>query len=44
MSAVEAMRKSDNECLLVVLSAFGTLAPSSWVLMAYVAAFGTYGS
>ena len=34
MSAVEAMRKSANACLLVVMSAFGTFAPYLRVLMA----------
>ena len=34
MSAVEAMRKSANACLLVIMSAFGTFAPYLRVLMA----------
>ena len=34
MSAVKAMRKSANACLLVVMSAFGTFPPYLRVLMA----------
>ena len=34
MSAVEAMRKSANACLLVLMSAFGTYVPYLRVLMA----------
>ena len=34
MSAVEAMLKSANACLLVVMSAFGAFAPYLRVLMA----------